>query len=245
MSQTDFKARIYETYVSSHPDLVWRQSIRDLLPRAHELRRIIRQHLPPDRSVRILDLGCGHGAFVHFLREAGYQTVVGIDDSAQQVELAAKLRIPGIRRGDLMDELSAMSPQSQDVVIAYDVIEHFEKSEIVQLVQAVYRVLSREGRWIIHTCNGESPFGGASRYGDFTHEVGFTRNSIHQLLSAFGFRSVRCYEDQPAVHGLKSATRWTLWKILRSIMRMYCAVETGDLGKHAIFSRDFLTVAWK
>jgi cyclopropane fatty-acyl-phospholipid synthase-like methyltransferase len=38
-----------------------------------------------DRSARILDLGCGHGVFIYFHREAGYTNVVGVDKSPEQV----------------------------------------------------------------------------------------------------------------------------------------------------------------
>ena len=99
--------------------------------------------------------------------------------------------------------------------------------------------------WIIHVPNGESPFGGRSRFGDFTHEQAFTRGSLTQLLLASGFATVACYEDAPAAHGAKSRLRALLWRLIRLALRLYLAVETGDTGRNAIFSQNLLAVAVK
>ena len=83
------------------------------------------------------------------------------------------------------------------------------------------------------------------RYGDLTHELGFTRTSLAQLLLSSGFSQVRSYEDVPIPHGLKSALRWLLWQGIRAGLRFYLLIETGDRGKQAIFSQNFLTVTEK
>jgi len=62
-----------------------------------------------DRSARILDLGCGHGAFIYFLREAGYTDVVGVDKSPEQVAEAKRLGIDGVHEADLWDDRSPVS----------------------------------------------------------------------------------------------------------------------------------------
>jgi hypothetical protein len=125
------------------------------------------------------------------------------------------------------------------------VIEHFTRDELLGFVDQILRVLRSEGRWIIHTPNGESPFSGRMRYGDLTHELAFTRTSICQLLHSSGFSKVQCFEDAPVPHGLNSAIRWVVWKVIRSGLRVYLAVETGDTAGDAIFSQNFLIVAEK
>jgi SAM-dependent methyltransferase len=132
---------------------------------------------------------------------------------------------------------------SLDVVVAFDVIEHFMRDELLGFVDEVRRVLRPGGRWIIHTPNAESPFGGRMRYGDLTHELAFTRHSIGQLLLSSGFSSVRCFEDTPVPHGVKSAARWVLWKLFRGVLRLYMAAETGDGDASHIFTQNFLVVA--
>jgi 2-polyprenyl-3-methyl-5-hydroxy-6-metoxy-1,4-benzoquinol methylase len=220
-------------------------TIDGLRPRAHYLDKLIREHFPADKNAAILDLGCGHGALVHFARQTGYYNIKGVDRSPQQVAEAQRLGIDGVSEGDLLQTLQSLGNSSQDMIITFDVIEHFTKNELIPFTDEVYRVLRKGGKWIIHTPNAESPFFGRIRYGDFTHEQAFTRTSIIQLLKSSGFSNIICYEDTPIPHGLKSAIRWLLWKVIRGGLRLYLAVETGAGEKACIFSQNFLVVVSK
>lgn len=241
----NYRNRIYQSYVHARQQSLAPESIDGLRPRAPYLKKLIREHFPSDKTATILDLGCGHGALVYFARKAGYSNVTGVDRSLQQVAEAQCLGIEGIKQGNLMEELQALEDHSQDVVIAFDVIEHFTKNELIHFIDEVHRVLRKGGRWIIHAPNGESPFGPRMYFWDFTHELAFTRTSITQLLKSSGFSLVTCHEDTPIPHGLKSAVRWLLWKAIRGGLRLYLAAETGAGEKACIFSQNFLTVAVK
>lgn len=239
----DYRTRIYRSYVNARQQPVAPVTLDGLNSRAPYLNKVIRDHFPQDKEASILDLGCGHGAFVFFARKAGYSNVIGVDRSPEQVREAQRLGIEGVHEGDLIEVLRAMSDGSQDAVISFDVIEHFNKDEMLPLVDEVHRVLRKGGRWIVHVPNGESPFCGRIRYGDFTHEQIFTRQSISQLLLSSGFTDVRCFEDKPIVHGMKSALRRWMWEWFRLLLRLYLAVETGSGEREAIFSQNFLVFA--
>jgi cyclopropane fatty-acyl-phospholipid synthase-like methyltransferase len=205
----------------------------------------MREHFPPNKDAAILDVGCGHGAVLYFAQAAGFVNARGVDGSPEQVAEAARLGIPGVVQGDLMTALRACPAESLDAVVAFDVIEHFTRTELLTFADEVHRGLRRGGRFIIHTPNGDSPFCGMMRYHDFTHELAFTRASINQMLRSCGFADVRCYEDAPVPHGAKSSARWLLWKVIRAALRFYLAVETGSAPSDTIFSQNFLTVATK
>lgn len=245
MTNVSYRKRIYANYVSDRQNPLVLESINELAPRAPMLQKIIREHFPDHKDAVIIDLGCGCGAFVWLMREAGYTNVSGVDSSPEQVATAERLGIGGIRAGDLMETLKATGDASHDVVISFDIIEHFTKAESVDFVDEVYRILKPSGRWIIHAPNGESPFFGRVRYGDFTHEQALTRESIFQLLKSSGFATVVCQEDMPVPHGMKSFFRWVLWKCIRAVLRFYLAVETGSGESACIFSQNFLTIASK
>ncbi len=245
MSQEYYRARIYAAYTRSRRDLAGRTTLADFAPRRPYLERLVRRHFPLARNAAILELGCGPGALIHFARGLGYTNIAGIDRSPEQIALAAKLGIAGVREGDVLEALANTPERAYDAIIAFDVIEHFTKGEIVVFVDRVLRALKPDGRFIVHTCNAEGPFPGASQYGDFTHEIAFTRASIGQLLTASGFARVECFEDRPIPHGAKSAVRWVLWHFFRAILRLYRAVETGDIDGDVIFSQNFLAVAVK
>ena len=242
---SDYRTRIYQNYVNSRNKPLAPQNIEGLEIRSSRLKQLILNHFPKNQHSKILDLGCGHGAIIYFARQMGYPNITGVDTSFEQVESAKQLGIEGVQHGDLNDTLRLTEEGSLDVVITYDVIEHFRKEELIHFTDEVHRVLKRGGMWIIHVPNGGSIFCNSVLYGDFTHEIAFTHTSITQLLKACGFKQVKCFEECPPVNGFKGAIRYVLWKLIRWILKFYLAVETGGMGKDSIFSQNFITVAFK
>jgi SAM-dependent methyltransferase len=241
----DYRQRIYQRYLEAGAIIPAAEKLAELQRRAPYLERLIREHFPEDRATAILDLGCGAGALEYFARRQGFGNILGVDRSPQQVAAARSLGLTGVREGDLLATLESLASGSQGLVIAFDVLEHFAKDELLALVDQVARVLKPGGKFLLHVPNGESPFGGRVRYADFTHELAFTRESLAQLLNACGFARLDCYEDQPVPHGIWSGGRWLMWKIIRGILRCYLAVETGNIDGGMIFSQNLLGVAVK
>jgi SAM-dependent methyltransferase len=243
--ESNYRTRIYGAYISARKPSHAPTTLEGLKPRIPYLQKLIRRHFPHDRNAPILDLGCGYGALIHLARQTGYRNIRGVDGSTEQVAAAKQLCIEGVEQGDVMEALAKEPAAALDCLIAFDLIEHFNRNELIPLIDEMHRILRPGSRLIIHTPNAESPFGMRMRYGDITHEQAFTRTSLSQLLLSTGFFRVDCYEDQPVPHGAKSAARWLLWEIIRCFLRLYLAVETGDTGRNAIFSQNFLAVAFK
>jgi 2-polyprenyl-3-methyl-5-hydroxy-6-metoxy-1,4-benzoquinol methylase len=240
-----YRQRLYQHYSAAGTSGLAIEGSDRLDPRAAHIQNLIRQHFPPHQDAAILDVGCGHGAILYFARQAGYQNTVGIDWSASQVAEASRRGITGVIEGDVLQVLESFAAESQDVVIAFDIIEHFTKDELLHCLDQIWRVLKTGGKLIIHAPNGASPFCGRIRYGDFTHELAVTRESMIQLCQVCGFSQIVCYEDQPVPHGIKSGVRWLLWKVIRGIMRFYMAVETGSMDSDMIFSQNLFCIATK
>lgn len=239
-----YRQRLYDAYVrSGQAERI--ESPADLAKRAPYLRHVVARHFPHDRSCHVLDVGCGAGALLYFAREAGYGSLHGVDASPEQVASARRLGLDFVQQGDALETLAAQPAEGLDVIVAFDVLEHLSKEEILAFFDESRRVLAPRGRIIAHMPNAESPFGAAIRYGDFTHETAFTRDSIAQIASAVGFATVECHEDRPVPHGLKSAIRWLAWPVVRGLFRAIGAIETGDLGREAIFSRNLVAVITK
>lgn len=222
-----YRARIYGRYVEAATSSLAPDTVAGLAPRQAYLSRLIAEHFPADRRAAILELGCGHGALLHFARAAGYARMEGVDGSPSQVAAARRLGIAGVREGDLRAALAAATPESLDAIVAFDVIEHFDKNELIEVTDGVQRALKPGGRWIVHVPNGASPFAGIVRYGDLTHELAFTPESLSQLFLSSGFRSATFHEDVPAGSGVKNIARRALWHVVRLALRGYLAVETG------------------
>jgi 2-polyprenyl-3-methyl-5-hydroxy-6-metoxy-1,4-benzoquinol methylase len=237
-----YKRRTYESYLAfKGEDNVARQ----LKSRRSHLSHAIRHFLPQDRHCRILDLGAGYGAFVQLAREAGYSLTEGYERSGQSVQAAHGLRINGVEEGDLLTVLRERPDNWCDVVVTFDVIEHLSKKELFECADGIQRILRKGGRWLIHAPNAESPMFGSIRYGDVTHELAFTRHSLAQILSVTKFANVECYEDAPHPHGVNSAFRWALWKLIKGAFFTMSAIETGYLDRGSIFTRNLFAVATK
>ncbi len=232
--------RLYACYLAEPGALP--SSPADLAPRAAGLRRLLRDHLPPDRNASIVDLGCGHGALLYFAREAGYRRLAGIDRAASQVAAARRLGLDCVREGDAFDALAGMRDASVDVVVCFDMLEHLDSDELLRLVDEIHRVLVPGGRCLVHVPNGQSPFGGVDRYGDLTHCRAFTPAAMAQLAAACGFAAVHCFEDPPAVKGVASAVRRALWSVLRLVYCVALAIERGRLDLNAIVTMNLLAV---
>jgi SAM-dependent methyltransferase len=202
----------------------------------------VRSWIPADRSIRILDLGCGYGALLHFLKEAGYIDLTGVDRSPEQVALAHELGLNFIHEGDIADTLSLAPDDTYDVVVAFDLLEHLTCQEALNLGDQLFRVIRPGGRLILHLPNAEGIFSSRILYGDMTHERAYTRSSVTQLMSACGFLRVTSAEDTPVAHSLTSALRLLIWKLLRLFFRLVYIAETGD-ARQPILSQNFITTA--
>ena len=238
-----YRRRIYGRYVEAASASLAPESVAGLAPRRPSLRRFIARHFPPQRDAAILELGCGHGALLQIAREEGYPRMQGVDASASQVSAARRLGIDGVRHGELLPAVKQERDASLDAIVAYDVIEHLTRDELIELIDETARVLKPGGRFIVHAPNAMSPFAGTILYGDVTHEQAFTPESLTQLFLSSGFKAVEFAEDPPTAHGLKSAVRAVLWKILRQLYRLALTIETGAGGQ--VFTVNPIAVATK
>ncbi len=242
----NYREKIYRYYSSNRIDKLAPDSSEGFRSREPYIMKIIREHFPKERDARILEIGCGHGAFQYYITQAGYTGSIGIDGSEEQIHEAYRLGIKNVVHTDLVDYMKTVTNNSVDLLVAFDVIEHFTKQELSDIVEEFYRVLKGTGKIICHTPNGEGPFGNFMRTWDFTHELAFTRQSIAQLFLSSGFKEVKSYEDKPIPHGFKSTVRYILWEYcIRNVYRLLVTIEAGSCDKDAIFSQNFLTVVRK
>ncbi|MBV8773692.1 MAG: class I SAM-dependent methyltransferase [Deltaproteobacteria bacterium] len=241
----DYRKILYDSYLSSQGEALPEVLATHLAVRASHCRCILNDFFPANRDARILELGCGYGALLHYAMAAGYHDIQGVDNSPEQIAAAHQLGITCAVEGDCFDSLGKEADNSLEAIVSLDLIEHFDKPEVCRLAVEVARALKPSGRWILHCPNGESPFGARVRYGDFTHELCFTQQSLQQLLHAYGFGRVECFEDGPIAHGPKSAIRFILWRIVRFALRAWLVAETGQVDQAPIFTQNLFCIAYK
>ncbi len=238
-----YRERLYRSYLSTHLE-TYRPMTPDGLERDRRLfRGLYRRFLPDSRDVEILEVGCGTGSFLAFLRSEGYRRVHGIDAGEEQIALARRLGIDEVEVADAIAYLAA-HPAHYEFIAALDVIEHFAKDEVLEFLDLAYSALRPGGRILLRTPNADSPYHSWIRYADFTHEVTFTPRSIGQVLRAAGFTGIEIYPLEPYAHGLWSAGRRLLWLGVKQLIRLYLLVEQGTAGS-GIFTANLCAVARK
>ena len=237
-----YRTRIYNSFITSHRErqaLYNYNKVNLALLTKYYRKTIIDKFLPPDRNIRILDIGCGYGPFIYACIKAGYNNIIGVEGSREQVTFANKLGINGIIQADIMQFL-LKNKEQYDVITAIDVIEHFDKNELFDMLDMIYSTLIVGGLFIFQTPNGESPFFGFYRYADFSHETCFNRFSLFQVLKTIGFRDIACYEVAPIIHGFLSGLRWVCWKVIRTIYLFIRIIESSNWKDNPIFSQNII-----
>jgi 2-polyprenyl-3-methyl-5-hydroxy-6-metoxy-1,4-benzoquinol methylase len=238
-----FKNSFYEQYVTTH--IKGRKaegSIEDFKVKARNFDQQLRPLIPTSKSAQIVDLGCGNGSIVWWLQNEGYSYSSGVDISQEQIDIGQKIGVKNLVLQDVKQFLNSKA-SSFDCIIARDFFEHFSKSEIVALLQAAHFALRESGSIIIQVPNGESPFFGRIRYGDFTHETAFTQSSLSQLLNMMGFEKIRCFPVEKRVDSVKSLLRFAAWKFVSCIYKFFLFSELGK-GKRVV-TQNILSVATK
>ncbi|MEM7049140.1 MAG: class I SAM-dependent methyltransferase [Acidobacteriota bacterium] len=142
--------------------------------------------LPSDKDAPILEIGCSVGGFLDFLAESGYQTVQGVEISHELVEVCHQRGHESVVCASGLDFLAG-SDQRWATVVMIDVLEHLPKQAGLDLLKAIAACLQPEGRLVLRVPNMSNPLNLQARYGDFTHEVGYSKEALEQMLRIAGF----------------------------------------------------------
>jgi 2-polyprenyl-3-methyl-5-hydroxy-6-metoxy-1,4-benzoquinol methylase len=136
-------------------------------------------------NTKVLDLGCNRGYLLKVIKDQGYDNIVGIDLSPGDLEHARKLDLNcELLNIDAFDFLA--SNQSKfDIIVIKAVLEHISKDKIEELLNLMHNSLKIGGSLIIDVPNMDWLFASHERYMDFTHEVGFTKESLDQIVRLY------------------------------------------------------------
>lgn len=241
----DWKTRVYDSYVSGGRLVTEPDPAKLFGQRAPYIKQVIRKHIPQKKDARVLELACGPAPFIYFLKADGYTNLSGIDVSPEQVSLAHALGLNQVRLGDMNLFLEQADRESFDIVIMFDILEHFTREKQLNILDKVVSVLKPDGKCILHLPNAEGYCGTRVLYSDITHETSFTRRSITQILGLVGLSDVQCTEDKPIPHGTISLIRRIIWEVMTLGWRITLSAETGGLPTSFILSQNMLVVARK
>ena len=180
------------------------------------------------RNVPLLDLGCGQGFMLRYLKSAGFTNLTGIDISGEQVE-RAKVNGFNAIQADAFSYLRLNEDQFE-IIVAIDMVEHFKKEELYELLTLIYGALKPGGIFVLQTPNGEGLMPGYVIFGDLTHFTILSPLSLKHILTMTGFEDIKVKELGPAffIH----LPLFIGWQIVRFLAMIVKFLEIGRIQRH-------------
>lgn len=106
---------------------------------------LFEKYLPENKSLKILDAGCGTGRNIIFLKN--YGQVSGFDISPEAIKYCKKRKLTNIKLGSVNN--ISFNDESFDVVTCFDVLYHNQVKNYEKAIGEFYRVLKPGGVLLI------------------------------------------------------------------------------------------------
>lgn len=199
--------------------------------------------LGPAESCRVLEIGCNRGYLLRALQKAGFQRLSGLDLAPRDLDEARKLtRLDTLYCTDATEFLQ-QHPSSYDAVIFKAVLEHVPRDDVETFLGAVARALAPGGLTLCEVPNMDWYAASHERHMDITHETGYTRESLQQILGLF-FREVEIYRITDPAHGqLAPVHRRVIRRLVFGLARRVLRLMGEDSASFWFENRSILAVA--
>ena len=136
-------------------------------------------------GLQVLEIGFGNGVFAGWAKDQGFD-YLGLEGIEELVQIASSSGFSVNHSSNDLKEFVA--GESQNVIVAFDVFEHIDISELELLLKKVRGWLRPNGLLIFRMPSGDSPFARALQYGDLTHKTVLGSSSVQQLALSCGYR---------------------------------------------------------
>ncbi len=184
--------------------------------------------LPEDSGAHILEIGCGAGQLLYYMKDKGYLNIEGVDIGNDQVEMVRKMGIKSEQISSIAEYLKDRQ-SAYDLIIMNQVIEHIPKSELLDVMHVIYDALKVGGRFIFATPNMACLSGLFQRNIDFTHETGFTERNAYQVMRVSGFKDIKISGDRVRFKPRpKRILWWALNRMWYAILGFIYYIERGS-----------------
>lgn len=141
-----------------------------------------------NKKLNILEIGCGKGYTLLTLKDLGFTNIKGIDIDQKQIESSNEKGLNVIHIIDTIEFLQS-SNEKYDLIIMFDVLEHIKKEKQQTFLKAIQQSMNKNSILLLSVPNADSIVSSRYRYVDWTHEISFTKESLHFILYNSGFKS--------------------------------------------------------
>jgi SAM-dependent methyltransferase len=192
----------------------------------------------------LLEIGCYLGYTLKAIQELDqFQVIEAIEISESAASLA--INNTGLNTIYCEDAFSflPMHPEKYDVIIMKAVLEHIPKDQTGKLLELIYLSLRKGGVALISVPNMDWIGAGHERYMDFTHEIGYTLESLQNVVGM--------YFDTVEVKTMKydfviNLTSFIRIRLLQPVVKFFIKVILIILGqgvyRKTIFERSIMAI---
>ena len=203
--------------------------------------RRLRAHIPADRAAACLDVPCGSGNFLYFLRRQGFVDIIGYDNDARQIARANALGLPVMQR-DVM-QILAEDGRNYSLISSLDFVEHLSREDALRFIELCHDRLVPGGVLVLRTPSADGPFGAHDAWNDLTHRWVMTSEVLEAVLEMIGFTQVTILDERPQPYNVVNALRAAVFVAARALASV--AVLALGLTPPKIWSRSMWGVGYK
>ncbi len=195
---------------------------------------------------RLLDIGCGDGAFMMLCREAGW-TCAGVEVSQGA---AARARAKGCTVYS-PDELGRSATDRFDVVTLVNVLETV--TDPAALVRAMSRRLVPQGLMAVRVSNGlfhqtmRAPVRWCgAQYDQAFHLFSYSPDALRTLVETSGFEVLSLRNSAPSLGPVTSANSWgrrLKWRLIGSGLSLVAALAYRLSAGRLVWAPSFELIA--
>jgi 2-polyprenyl-3-methyl-5-hydroxy-6-metoxy-1,4-benzoquinol methylase len=151
------------------------------------------------KGIKVLEIGFGNGAFARWAvdQEATY---VGTEIIPELLDCAREAGLTVID-GTTPSPLAVLQ-QAVDLVVAFDVFEHFDVGTLREQLVQIKGCLRRGGCLFMRVPSGDSPFALAIQNGDLTHRTFLGSSALQQLADHAGLTLLAIREPSFLFRGI-------------------------------------------
>ena len=139
-------------------------------------------------AMSVLEIGCGAGQFLRYLKARGFSDTVGVDYDENLAEVLSDIEGCAFVCADANDYVAKVSgARTFDRIVLFDILEHMELDDAIQLLKGLRSILSKGGKVLLRMPNVSSPWGQRMFYGSFDHVTPYTPDRVKELAFMTGY----------------------------------------------------------